>query len=122
MALAHEVARGGCPQGLSGAAVVSVSVGERTVVPGAHARVSARAVTRADGAAVAERHRARSHGRVAAPQDHDGGPRLSRVTGEVRFAPREWHTMYTLPQHRHPPQAPPSLRAMVRGLAHLGGV
>jgi hypothetical protein len=43
------------------------------------------------------------------------------VPCEVLFAPREWHTMYPMQYHRHPPQAPPSLRAMVRGLAQLGG-
>jgi hypothetical protein len=40
---------------------------------------------------------------------------------DVVFAPREWHTMYTMPHHRHPPQAPPALREMVRALAQLGG-
>jgi Transposase Tn5 dimerisation domain len=43
------------------------------------------------------------------------------VTCAVLFEPREWHTIYTMPYHRHPPQAPPSLREMVRGLAQLGG-
>jgi Transposase Tn5 dimerisation domain len=43
------------------------------------------------------------------------------VPGEVVFEPREWHTMYPMQQHRAPPQAPPSLREMVRGLAPLGG-
>jgi hypothetical protein len=40
---------------------------------------------------------------------------------DVVFAPREWHTMYTMPHHRPPPQAPPSLREMVQSLAQLGG-
>jgi Transposase Tn5 dimerisation domain len=40
---------------------------------------------------------------------------------DVVFEPREWHTMYTMPHHRPPPQAPPSLREMVRGLAQLRG-
>ncbi len=40
---------------------------------------------------------------------------------DVVFEPREWHTMYPMPYHRHPPQAPPSLREMVRALAQLGG-
>jgi hypothetical protein len=39
----------------------------------------------------------------------------------VVFAPREGQTIYTMQQHRPPPQAPPSLRAMVRDLAQLGG-
>jgi Transposase Tn5 dimerisation domain/Transposase DNA-binding len=43
------------------------------------------------------------------------------VSCEVVFEPREWHTIYTMQHHRHPPQAPPSLRDMVRGLAQLGG-
>jgi hypothetical protein len=38
------------------------------------------------------------------------------------FAPRAWHTISTMQQHRPPPQAPPSLREMVRDLAQLGGV
>jgi hypothetical protein len=42
-------------------------------------------------------------------------------TCEVLFEPREWHTISTRQYHRHPPQAPPSLREMVRGLAPLGG-
>jgi len=41
--------------------------------------------------------------------------------GDMRFEPLEWHTMSTMPQHRPPPQAPPSLREMVRDLAQLGG-
>jgi hypothetical protein len=40
---------------------------------------------------------------------------------DVVFEPREWHTMYPTPHHRPPPQTPPSLREMVRGLAQLGG-
>ena len=40
---------------------------------------------------------------------------------DVVFEPREWHTMYPMPHHRPPPQAPPSLREMGRGLAQLGG-
>jgi Transposase DNA-binding/Transposase Tn5 dimerisation domain len=37
------------------------------------------------------------------------------------FEPREWQTISTMQHHRPPPQAPPSLREMVRGLAQLGG-
>jgi hypothetical protein len=40
---------------------------------------------------------------------------------DVVFEPREWHTIYTMQHHRHPPLAPPSLREMVRALARLGG-
>jgi hypothetical protein len=40
---------------------------------------------------------------------------------DVVCEPREWHTMDTRPQHRPPPQAPPSRREMVRDLAQLGG-
>jgi hypothetical protein len=40
---------------------------------------------------------------------------------DVVFDPREWHTISTMQQHRPPPEAPPSLREMVRGLAQLGG-
>jgi hypothetical protein len=43
------------------------------------------------------------------------------VTCAVLFEPREWHTIYTMQYHRHPPQAPRSLREMVRGSAQLGG-
>jgi hypothetical protein len=43
------------------------------------------------------------------------------VSCALVFEPREWHTIYTMQHHRHPPQAPPSLREMVRGLAQLGG-
>jgi hypothetical protein len=43
------------------------------------------------------------------------------VPCEVVFEPREWHTIYTMQHHRAPPQAPPSLRETVRGLAQLGG-
>jgi transposase Tn5 family protein len=39
---------------------------------------------------------------------------------DVVCEPREWHALSTMQQHRPPPQAPPSLRAMVRGLAQLG--
>jgi hypothetical protein len=39
----------------------------------------------------------------------------------VVVEPREWHTIYPMPQHPPPPQIPPPLRAMVRSLAHLGG-
>jgi Transposase DNA-binding/Transposase Tn5 dimerisation domain len=49
------------------------------------------------------------------------GRAYPEVTCEVLFEPREWHTIYTMQYHRHPPQAPPSLREMVRGLAQLGG-
>jgi Transposase Tn5 dimerisation domain len=40
---------------------------------------------------------------------------------DMVFEPREWHTIDTMQQHRPPPQAPPSLREMVRGLTQLGG-
>lgn len=40
---------------------------------------------------------------------------------EVVFAPREWQTIYTMQYHCRPPASPPSLRAMVRALAQLGG-
>ena len=40
---------------------------------------------------------------------------------EVVFEPREWHTLYTMQHHSHPPPTPPSLREMVRSLAQLGG-
>jgi Transposase Tn5 dimerisation domain len=40
---------------------------------------------------------------------------------DVVFAPQEGRTIYPMPYHRHPPQAPPALREMVRGLAQLGG-
>lgn len=43
------------------------------------------------------------------------------VPCDVVFEPREWHTMYPMQPHRHPPQAPPSLREMVRGWAQRGG-
>lgn len=77
MALAHEPACGGFPECLYSGAVVSVSVGDRTLVPGAHARLSDRAVTRADGSAVAERDGTLSYGGLADPQDHHGWSRLS---------------------------------------------
>jgi Flp pilus assembly secretin CpaC len=78
MALAHEPARSGFSQCLSGGAVVAVSVGTRTLVPGAQARRSDCAVTLADGSAVAERHGALSHGGLANPQHHQGGSHRSR--------------------------------------------
>jgi hypothetical protein len=40
---------------------------------------------------------------------------------EVVFAPREWHTLETMPHHCHPPAPPPPLGEMVRSLAQLGG-
>jgi Transposase DNA-binding/Transposase Tn5 dimerisation domain len=40
---------------------------------------------------------------------------------DMLFEPLEWHTIYTMQHHRPPPQAPPSLREMVRDLAQLGG-
>ena len=43
------------------------------------------------------------------------------VTGDVLFEPREWHPIDPMPSHRHPPQAPPSLREMVRALPQRGG-
>jgi Transposase Tn5 dimerisation domain len=39
----------------------------------------------------------------------------------IVFAPREGHTLYTMPQHCHPPPMPPPRREMVRSLAQLGG-
>jgi hypothetical protein len=39
----------------------------------------------------------------------------------VACEPRAWHTISTMPHHRPPLQAPPSLRERVRGLAQLGG-
>jgi hypothetical protein len=43
------------------------------------------------------------------------------VPCDLVFEPREWHTISTMLHHRSPPQAPPSLREMVRDLAQLGG-
>jgi hypothetical protein len=43
------------------------------------------------------------------------------VSCEVVFAPREWHILYTMQHHGHPPPTPPPLRDMVRSLAQLGG-
>jgi hypothetical protein len=43
------------------------------------------------------------------------------ASGEVVFAPREWQTIYTMQYHCRPPVSPPSLRALVRALAQLGG-
>jgi hypothetical protein len=43
------------------------------------------------------------------------------VPCDVVFEPRGGHTIYTMQHQRHPPQAPPSLREMVRALARLGG-
>jgi hypothetical protein len=40
---------------------------------------------------------------------------------EIVFEPWEWHTLYTMQQHCHPPPTPPPLREMVRSLAQLGG-
>jgi len=40
---------------------------------------------------------------------------------EVVFEPQAWHTIYPMQHHHAPPQVPPSLREMVRGLAQLGG-
>jgi hypothetical protein len=49
------------------------------------------------------------------------GRAYPNVPCEVVFEPREWHTIYTMRHHRHPPQAPPSLREIVGALAQLGG-
>jgi Transposase Tn5 dimerisation domain len=49
------------------------------------------------------------------------GRAYPEVPCEVVFEPQEWHTIYTMQHHCHPPQAPPALREMVRGLAQLGG-
>jgi hypothetical protein len=70
MALAHEPARGGLPEGLYGGAMGSLVVGERAVFPGAQARGAERAVTLADGSAIAERRGALPHCGVADAQDH----------------------------------------------------
>ena len=43
------------------------------------------------------------------------------VSCEVVFAAHEWQTLYTMPHHRRPPQAPPPLREIVHCLAQLGG-
>jgi hypothetical protein len=43
------------------------------------------------------------------------------VSCEGVFEPREWHTLYTMQQHCHPPPTPPPRREMVRSLAPLGG-
>jgi Transposase Tn5 dimerisation domain len=43
------------------------------------------------------------------------------VPGEGLCDPWEWPTLDPLPSHHPPPQAPLSLRAMVRGMAQLGG-
>jgi hypothetical protein len=40
---------------------------------------------------------------------------------DVVFEPQEGQTIYTMPHHRPPPQAPPALREMVRAWAQLGG-
>jgi Transposase Tn5 dimerisation domain len=48
------------------------------------------------------------------------GRAYPEVTCEVLFEPREWHTISTMRYHRHPPQAPPSLREMVRALPQRG--
>jgi hypothetical protein len=39
----------------------------------------------------------------------------------VVFEPREWHPLYMMQHHCHPPPTPPPLREMVRSLARLGG-
>jgi Transposase DNA-binding/Transposase Tn5 dimerisation domain len=49
------------------------------------------------------------------------GRAYPEVPCDVVFEPQEWHTIYTMQYHCHPPQAPPALREMVRGLAQLGG-
>jgi hypothetical protein len=49
------------------------------------------------------------------------GRAYPEVACDVVFEPWEWHTIYTMHFHRHPPQAPPSLREIVRALAQLGG-
>jgi hypothetical protein len=41
---------------------------------------------------------------------------------DVVFEPREWHTISTMQHHHPPPQAPPSLREMVRGLGPTRGL
>jgi transposase Tn5 family protein len=43
------------------------------------------------------------------------------ISCEVVFEPREWHTLYMMQHHCHPPPTPPPLREMVRSLAQLGG-
>ncbi len=49
------------------------------------------------------------------------GRAYPEVSCEVVFEPQEWPTLYTMPQHCHPPPPPPPLREMVRSLAQLGG-
>jgi hypothetical protein len=49
------------------------------------------------------------------------GRAYPEVSCEVVFVPQEWHTLYTMQHHCHPPPIPPPLRAMVRSLAQLGG-
>jgi hypothetical protein len=49
------------------------------------------------------------------------GRAYPEVSCEVVFEPREWHTLYTMQHHCHPPPTPPPLREMVRSLAQLGG-
>ena len=77
VAFAHESACGGFPECLYGGAVVSMSGGDSTLFSSAQARMSDRALTRADGAAMAQRHGALSHGGLAHPQYNHGWARLS---------------------------------------------
>jgi hypothetical protein len=76
----------------------------------AAARVSERA------GALAERRGHVVEHRLAAPPSHLAGRLDPEVSWAMVVAPREGHTLYAL----HPHPAPP-LRAMVRGVAHLGG-
>jgi len=49
------------------------------------------------------------------------GRAYPEVSCAIVFEPREWHTLYTMQHHSHPPPTPPPLREMVRSLAPLGG-
>jgi hypothetical protein len=68
---------------------------------------------------------ARARYRMRAGRSHHitmAGRAYPHAPCDVVFAPWEWHTIDPMPQHRPPPQAPPSLRERVRDLAQLGGV
>jgi hypothetical protein len=121
MAVAHESACSGFPECLDGSAVVSMSVGGRTLF---------RVLTH--GGPI-EQLRLQTDQRwlnamaiylIVAWRIHSitmAGRTYPDVPCEIVFDLREWHTIYPLRQHRHPPPAPPSLREIVRALAQLGG-
>jgi len=75
---AHASARHGCAAGGPGGAVVSLSVGSRTLVPGAPARGADGAVARADGAARTACPSDVQERGLASPPHAPGGPGLSR--------------------------------------------